>query len=210
MGNLLFNVQSEAFWKRGLQVPLTLLSHTQSEVEWRLGSRSARGCATELGLFLLPWHCRLAPSSICSFGTYSCNDYEQSLIKLQRTLPRNQCVSVYGDDHLLISFFCLWMSVCVCAHLHVFVVVCMHVCGWLVHHLTVSLTLLLVLLPLCHAEYQHVMQIWECECFSAGAYITVTKACVKEGMDDAAWIYFPPVVTFSVIYFVHKEFPYDG
>lgn len=85
--------------KRGLQAPLTLLSHTQSEVEFRLGSRSARGCAAELGLFLLPWHRRLAPSSICSFGTYSCNDYKQSLIKLQRTLPRNPCASVYGDDY---------------------------------------------------------------------------------------------------------------
>lgn len=119
--------------KRGLQVPLTLLSHTQSEVECRLGSRSARGCAAELGLFLLPWHCRLAPSSICSFGTYSCNDYEQSLIKLQRTLPRNQCVSVYGDDHLDCSFLFLCVDECVCvcnsnvkycwgmcAHLHVF------------------------------------------------------------------------------------------
>lgn len=99
--------------KRGLQVlPLTLLSHTQSEVGCRLGSRSARGCAAELGLFLLPWHCRLAPSSICSFGTYSCNDYEQSLIKLQRTLQRNQCVSVYGDDHLNCSSlfsFCGWI-----------------------------------------------------------------------------------------------------
>lgn len=105
--------------KWGLQVPLTLLSHAQSEVERRLGSRSARGCATELGLFLLPWHCRLAPSSICSFGTYSCNDYEQSLIKLQRTLPRNQCVSVYRDDHLLSSFsVCGWVWVCVCVFLY--------------------------------------------------------------------------------------------
>lgn len=97
--------------KRGLQAPLTLLSHTQSEVERRLGSRSARGCATELGLFLLPWHCRLAPSSICSFGTYSCNDYKQSLIKLQRTLPRNPCVSVCGDDHLDCSFLFLSVDV---------------------------------------------------------------------------------------------------
>lgn len=99
--------------KRGLQAPLTLLSHTQSEVECRLGSRSARGCATELGLFLLPWHCRLAPSSICSFGTYSCNDYKQSLIKLQRTLPRNPCVSVCGDDHLDCSFLFLSVDVSV-------------------------------------------------------------------------------------------------
>lgn len=102
-----------SIWKRGLQVPRTLLPHTQSEVERRLGSRSASGCAMELGLFLLPWHCCLAPSSICSFGTYSCDDYEQSLIKLQRILPRNVCVSVYGDVHLDCSciFLFLRMSV---------------------------------------------------------------------------------------------------
>ena len=153
--------------KRGLQVPLTLLSHAQSEVEWRLGSRSARGCAAELGLFLLPWHCRLAPSSICSFGTYSCNDYEQSLIKLQRT---NQGISVwvYGDDHLLVFFsVCGWVCathmssaaevckfVCVCLFACVsllcvllflksvqyVLLVCMHVCVWLGHTPTVSLT----------------------------------------------------------------------
>lgn len=117
--------------KRGLQAPLTLLSHTLSEVEFRLGSRSARGCAMELGLFLLPWRRRLAPSSICSFGTYSCNDYKQSLIKLQRTLPRNPCVSVYGGDHLDCAFLFLsaamllkcqvllrCASLSVCAHLH--------------------------------------------------------------------------------------------
>lgn len=69
----------------------------------------------ELGLFLLPWHRRLAPSSICSFGTYSCNDYEQSLIKLQRTLPRNQCVNVYRDDHLDCVFHFLPVDESVCA-----------------------------------------------------------------------------------------------
>lgn len=108
MGNLLFNVQSEAFEKkkRGLQVLLTLLRHTQSKVECRLGSRSARGRATELGLFLLPWHRRLSPSSICSFGTYSCNDYEQSLIKPQRILSRNQRVSVYRDYSFLLLLVC--------------------------------------------------------------------------------------------------------
>lgn len=100
--------------KWGLQVPLTLLSHAQSEVEWRSGSRSARGCAMELGLFLLPCHCCLAPSSICYFGTYSCNDHEQSLIKLQRTLPRNQCVCM---GTIILDFFRLWVresNVCVC------------------------------------------------------------------------------------------------
>lgn len=137
MGNLLFNVQSEAFEKQGLQVPLTLLPHTRSEVEWRLCSRSARGCAMELGLFLLLWHCRLAPSSICSFGTYSCNDYEQSLIKLQRILPRNQCVSVYGDVHLDCSFLCLFVDECF--HVYFFLVVktctccwCVWACVWLI------------------------------------------------------------------------------
>lgn len=109
---LLYNLEH---LKRGLQAPLTLLSHTQSEVEFRLGSRSARGCAAELGLFLLPWHRRLAPSSICSFGTYSCNDYKQSLIKLQRTLPRNPCASVYGDDYSDCSS--VFLSVNVSVHL---------------------------------------------------------------------------------------------
>ena len=80
--------------KRGLQVLLTLPSHAQSGVECRQGSRSARGGATELSLFLFPWQRSLAPSSICSFGTYSCNDNEQSLINLQRTLLRNQRSSV--------------------------------------------------------------------------------------------------------------------
>lgn len=93
--------------KRGLQALLTLLSHTQSEVEFRLGSRSARGCAAELGLFLLPWHRRLAPSSICSFGTYSCNDYKQSLIKLTK---ESVCECVWG--RLFGLLFCF--SVCEC------------------------------------------------------------------------------------------------
>lgn len=42
-----------------------------------------------------------------------------------------------------------------------------------------------------------------------GVYITVIKAYIKEGLDDALWIYFLPIFTFSVIYFDHKEFPYD-
>lgn len=44
---------------------------------------------------------------------------------------------------------------------------------------------------------------------SAGAYIIVIKAYINEGM-DAVWTYFFPIITFCVIYFVHKEFPYDG
>lgn len=113
---LLFNVQSEAIWKRGLQVPLTLLpSCTQWGGVFRLGSRSARGGAAELGLFLLPWQCRLAPPSICSFGTYSCNDYEQSLIKLQRIIPRNHrvCMCVWGYfDRCLCVCSCVVLSRC--------------------------------------------------------------------------------------------------
>lgn len=62
--------------------PITLLSHALSEMGLRLGSRSAGGRAMDLGLFLMPWYSRLTPSSICYFGTYSCNDYGQSLIKL--------------------------------------------------------------------------------------------------------------------------------
>lgn len=69
-------------------------------MEWRLGSRSAGGRATELGLFLLPWHCRLAPSSICYFGAYSCNDYKQSLINLQKPY-QGICVSECVWDELL-------------------------------------------------------------------------------------------------------------
>lgn len=96
---LLFNVQSEKQFEEtgegggdregGCKSLLTLLPHARSEVERWLGSRSARGSAAELCLFLLPWRRRLAPPSICSFGTYSCDDHEQSLIKLQRIIPRN-------------------------------------------------------------------------------------------------------------------------
>lgn len=215
--------------KRGLQVLLTLLSHAQSEVEWRLGSRSARGCATELGLFLLLWHCRLAPSSICSFGTYSCNDYEQSLIKLQRTLPRNQCVSVYGDDHLLISFslfvcsFACVSLLCVCPLLKSVCTAGVYAYVWLIgaypnskfDSLGLSEALLLVLLSLSCRQHgismlsSHRMENGSVFQQSTGAYITVIKACVKEGMDDAMWFFFSPIFTFSVIYFVHKEFLYD-
>lgn len=146
--------------KQGLQAPLTLLSHTQSEVECRLGSRSARGCATELGLFLLPWHCRLAPSSICSFGTYSCNDYKQSLIKLQRTLPRNPCVSVCGDDHLDCSFLFLSVDVSVLLKCQVLLryaslceLICMH--------------LFTVFLVHCHVFVLHIVMLF------AGLYACV-------------------------------------
>lgn len=44
---------------------------------------------------------------------------------------------------------------------------------------------------------------------SAGVYIILLKACINEGM-DAVWTYLFPILTFSVIYFVHKEFPCDG
>lgn len=37
---------------------------------------------------------------------------------------------------------------------------------------------------------------------------TLIEVCIKEGMDDAVWIYF--LSHFLFIYFVHKEFPYDG
>lgn len=71
-------------------------------------------------LFLLPWQRRLAPPSICSFGTYSCYDYEQSLIKLQRIIPRNHCVCV-----------------CVCVRgclTHYFALTCsrLHACAWVI------------------------------------------------------------------------------
>lgn len=224
VGNLLFNVQSEAFETRAASPPLTLLSHAQSGVERRLGSRSARGCATELGLFLLPWHRRLAPSSICSFGTYSCNDYKQSLIKLQRTLPRNPCVSVYGDDRvgLLIQSFSLQMCVtydqtaccCTCE--------CICVVNW-----CISRQQLLALFPLCHAQtaqsihglkrhhknvhdrlHHHVMQLLH----HGMDYVDVVEVLIfqwiDEGMDDAAWTYVFPIS--SVTYFTHKENPYDG
>ena len=131
LGNLLFNVQSEAFPKKtgwegggGLQVPLTLLPLALSEAERRLGSRSARGRAAELGPFLLPRHRRLAPPSICSFGTYSCNDQKQSLIKLQRILARNQRQGVLGE----FTCSCLWMSlrrlVCLLFLLFIWMLVC--------------------------------------------------------------------------------------
>lgn len=135
------------FEMRAASPPLTLLSHAQSGMERRLGSRSARGCATELGLFLLPWHCRLAPSSICSFGTYSCNDYKQSLIKLQRTLPRNPCVSVYGDERMDCSSLFLSANVCVSHTIKLPAVVCICVVNWCISHQR-----LFVLFPLCHAQ----------------------------------------------------------
>lgn len=41
------------------------------------------------------------------------NDHKQSLIKLQRTLPRNPCASVYGDDYSDRSF--VFVCECECA-----------------------------------------------------------------------------------------------
>lgn len=96
-GKLLFNVQSEAFENEGCKSrSLCWLIH---RVRWSVGWAAGLPGAVPRSwvCFYLPWHCRLAPSSICSFGTYLCNEYEQSLIKLQGTLPRNQCAGVYGD-----------------------------------------------------------------------------------------------------------------
>lgn len=143
---LLFNVQSEAIWIRGLQVPLTLLpSCTQWGGVFRLGSRSARGSAAELGLFLLPWQRRLAPPSICSFGTYSCNDYEQSLIKLQRIIPRNHRVCMCVCEDLWLVFTCLFA----CSSFSLFACLCAD--NWCISQ-TVSL-------PLCMSE---ALAVWHC------------------------------------------------
>lgn len=118
-------VQSEAIWIRGLQVPLTLLpSCAQWGGVFRLGSRSARGSAAELGLFLLPWQRRLTPPSICSFGTYWCNDYEQSLIKLQRIIPRNHRVCMC----VCVRIFDWCLCVCSCVVLSR----CLHACAWMI------------------------------------------------------------------------------
>lgn len=189
---LLFNVQSEAIWIRGLQVPLTLLpSCTQWGGVFRLGSRSARGSAAELGLFLLPWQRRLTPPSICSFGTYSCNDYEQSLIKLQRIIPRNHrvCMCVRIFDWCLRVCWRVVLSrlfACLCAD------------DWCISQ-TVSL-------PLCMSE---ALAVWrrflsvtpmtpnypvtdhisvlctrratQQRMLTSGANATVPKACVTEG-----------------------------
>ena len=69
-----------------------LMHRVRWSLDWAAGL--PRGCVTLLGTFLFTWHCCLVPPSICYFGANSCNDNEQSLINLQRNLPKNQCVRV--------------------------------------------------------------------------------------------------------------------
>lgn len=129
--------------------------------------------------------------------------------------------------HCLMCLYCILSS---------FLLMCMHVCGWLVHFKTVGLWVseaaLLVLFPLCHAQtaqslhglrghhqnvhdrlHQDVMHSLCLEWISTDALILHKKACKvnKRIMQNAAWAYvflFPN--SSLIICFAHKEFPYDG
>lgn len=125
-------------------------------VRWSVGW--AAGLPGAVPRSCVCFYCRGNAASLhlvsVSLGTYSCYDYEQSLIKLQRIIPRNHRVCVGGwvvewvsectpkcEDVWAIFFVCFFLGWP--AHS------CMLVFGWLVHIATVSLPQWLFEAPRC-------------------------------------------------------------